>query len=81
MKSNIIQNQRVDYSGETIFTGIDSHLKSWSVSIFTEDLEHKTFTQPPKPKALADYLKRNFPGANYQCCYEAGFGGDRKSVV
>ena len=45
------------------------------MSIFSEQCEHKTFTQPPKTDKLVHYLKRNFPGAAYQAVYEAGFSG------
>jgi transposase len=45
------------------------------VSIFSEQCEHKTFTQPPKTDTLVHYLKRNFPGAAYHAVYEAGFSG------
>ena len=35
-----------------LYIGIDVHKRSWSVSIFTDILHHKTFSQPPLPKAL-----------------------------
>ena len=28
----------------------------------TEKLNHKTFSQPPKPEILYQYLAKNFPG-------------------
>jgi len=40
--------ERLNFEGQSIFVGIDVHLKSWTVSIFTENLLHKTFSQPPK---------------------------------
>lgn len=63
------------FAGENIYVGIDVHLRSWSVSIFTECTFHKTFSQPPHPECLANYLKENFPGAIYYSAYEAGFSG------
>jgi transposase len=54
---------------------MDVHKKSWSISIFTEEFEHKTFTQPPEVGTLVNYLKRNFPGASYKSVYEAGYCG------
>ena len=66
---------KVDFTGQTIYIGLDVHRKSWSVSIFLEHFEHKTFTQPPKVEALVSYLKRNFPGAAYKAVYEAGYCG------
>lgn len=66
---------KLDFSGQSIYVGLDVHKKSWSVSIFSEQCEHKTFTQPPEADKLVHYLKRNFPKATYQAVYEAGFSG------
>lgn len=66
---------QLDFTGQDIYVGIDTHKKNWKVSIHTKDFEHKTFTQDPKPKVLAKYLNRNFPGATYHSVYEAGFCG------
>jgi len=66
---------KLDFSGQSIYVGLDVHKKSWSVSIFSEQCEHKTFTQPPDVDKLVHYLKRNFPGADYRAVYEAGFCG------
>jgi transposase len=41
----------------------------------TEKLTHKTFSQPPKPEVLYQYLVKNFPGAKFHSAYEAGFCG------
>ena len=64
---------KLDFSGQDIYVGIDTGEKSWKVTILTKDLEHKTFTQIPEPKALVNYLNMNFPKANYLCAYEAGY--------
>ena len=66
---------RLDFTGQRIYIGMDIHKKGWSVSIFTEQFEHKTFTQPPKVEVLVNYLRRNFPGATYNSVYEAGYCG------
>lgn len=66
---------RVDFTGQPIYIGLDVHKKSWTVSIFMEHLEHKTFTQPPAVATLVSYLHRHFPGAQYAAVYEAGFCG------
>ena len=65
----------LDFKGQNIFVGIDVHLKSWTVTILTEELTHKTFTQPACAEVLSNYLKRNFPGGDYNSVYEAGFSG------
>jgi len=27
-------NQKVDYTGQTVYVGIDVHLKSWNIAVF-----------------------------------------------
>jgi transposase len=66
---------KLDFEGQQVFVGMDVHKKSWSISIFTDDFEHKTFTQPPEVGTLVNYLNRNFPGATYKATYEAGYSG------
>jgi transposase len=65
----------INFNGQNVYAGIDIHLKSWKVTIMLEEIVHKTFSQDPCAKTLANYLKRNFPGANYHSAYEAGFCG------
>lgn len=69
------QSNKLDFTGQNIYAGFDVHLKSWSVTIMTEKLTHKTFSQPPKPEILYQYLKNKFPGGTYHSAYEAGFCG------
>ena len=69
--------KKIDFSGKDLFIGLDVHKKSWSVTILVEGMEHRTFTQPPDPRALYNYLQRMFPGGNYYSAYEAGFCGYR----
>lgn len=69
------QAVRPDFTGQSIYVGMDIHKKSWTVSIFSQHHEHKTFTQPPNTRSLTNYLERTFPGASYHAVYEAGFCG------
>lgn len=69
------QSNKLDFKGENIYVGFDLHLKNWQVTIMTENLTHKTFSHPPDPKLLYEYLSRNFPGGTYHSAYEAGFCG------
>lgn len=69
------QSNKLDFTGQNIYAGIDAHLKSWTVTIQADELYLRTFNQPPKPEKLKDFLHRNYPGANYYCTYEAGFCG------
>ena len=70
-----MQTNLKDFSGETIYVGIDSHLKSWNVTVMTAEMELRNFTQEPDGNQLASFLKRHYPGADYKCVYEAGFAG------
>lgn len=70
-----IQKNNLDFENQNIYVGFDVHKKSWSVTILTDHLTHKTFSQPPKPEILYQYLSKNFPGGNYFSAYEAGFCG------
>jgi transposase len=69
------QSNKIDFSNQNIYAGFDVHHKSWKVTILTEKVALKTFSQDPKPELLYEYLKRNFPGGIYHSAYEAGFCG------
>lgn len=69
------QINKLDFNGQNIYVGFDVHLKSWTVTIMTEKLVHKTFSQSPQPKMLYQYLVKHFPGGTYHSAYEAGFCG------
>ena len=69
------QNTRLSFTGQEIFVGLDTGKKDWKVCILTEELEHKTFSQSPKPEVLAGCLRKYFPGARYLRVYEAGYFG------
>jgi transposase len=69
------QVKKIDFTGHNIYAGFDVHLKSWKVTVMTENIVYKTFTQPPTPETLYNYLKNNFPGGTYHSAYEAGYCG------
>jgi transposase len=60
---------------KSLYIGIDTHKKDWTVTILTDALEHKTFRQSPEPEQLVKYVSKNFPDNKVHCCYEAGFCG------
>lgn len=45
------------------------------MTIMSAEMELRNYTQEPDGKQLASFLKRHYPGAAYQCVYEAGFAG------
>ena len=69
------QSNEISFKGQSIYVGIDVHLKSWSVSVLSENSALKRFVQDPSPEALHQFLIRNYPGAEYYSVYEAGFCG------
>ena len=69
------QIKELDFTGQNIYAGIDAHKNSWKVSIYSEEIYHKTFNQPPKPEVLYSYLSKHFPNGTYYSVYEAGFCG------
>ena len=69
------QVKQIDFTGQDIYAGFDVHSKDWKVTIMAEHMVFKTFSQPPKPEVLFNYLRNNFPGGNYHTAYEAGFCG------
>ena len=69
------KSKQLNFSGQNIYIGLDTHLKSWKATIRVGDTFFKTFSQDPYPKILSTYLKKNFPGAKYFSAYEASFSG------
>ena len=76
LKAMIINAIKIkDFTGQNIYVGIDTHHKNWTVSIYSDEFELKTFSQQPDVHQLEKYLLKNYPGANYHLAYEAGFSG------
>lgn len=69
------QIKKLNFEGENIYVGIDTHKKDWRIALYHDDVALKTFSQEPRPELLIKYLNKNYPGANFHCAYEAGFCG------
>jgi transposase len=69
------QKNKLNFNGQNIYVGFDVHKRNWKVTILSEHASHKTFSQPPNPEVLHEYLTKNFPGGSYHSVYEAGFCG------
>jgi transposase len=65
----------LDFSGTTIYCGVDVHKKSWRVNIQDDEFELEDFTQNPDAVLLHKHLSRRYPGASFKIGYEAGFSG------
>ena len=70
-----IESKTISFKGQNIYIGIDAHLKSWTLTILTENTFYKTLSQDPSAMNLRNYLDRHFPQGNYYSAYEAGFCG------
>jgi transposase len=64
-----------DFSGQTIFCGIDVHKKSWRVNVRNDEFELEDYSQDPNEELLLKHLQKRYPGASFQVAYEAGFCG------
>ncbi|MDF1613329.1 IS110 family transposase [Stygiobacter electus] len=65
----------LSFKNNTFFIGIDTHLKSWKVSIRNSGVELKTFSMNPSPIELFSYLTKHYPDGSFNIVYEAGFSG------
>ena len=63
---------KTNFSGQTIYVGMDVHKESWNLGIYLNDIFVRNLHQKPNPKMMVDYLHKNFPGAIYKAAYEAG---------
>ena len=59
-KLKLMQTQvtKLDFTGQNIYSGIDAHLKRWSVTIMVEGIQCKTFSQNPDAGTLKNYLSK-----------------------
>ena len=64
-----------NFEGQSIYVGIDCHLRSWKITIRCDEFELSTFNQEPSTIRLVKHLKSNYLGAVFKCVYEAGFSG------
>ncbi|HEY0752255.1 MAG TPA: IS110 family transposase [Chitinophagaceae bacterium] len=69
------QVKTLDFTGRTIFCGIDIHKKSWSVCLHDGERELKTFSQNADAEQLCHHLLKYYPNASLSIAYEAGFCG------
>ena len=58
-----------------LYIGIDIHKRSWKVHCSTDLFSGKSFTMPPDPKVLKDYVTKHFPDYEVTTAYEAGCCG------
>lgn len=64
-----------DYTGKTIFVGMDVHKKTYSVTAICDGIIVKRDTLKAEPQGLISYLKKRFGSGKIKTAYEAGFCG------
>lgn len=64
-----------DYTGKTVFLGIDVHKKTYSVAAMSEGTIVKKATIEASPEGLIAFCKKYLQGASIESAYEAGFSG------
>ena len=64
-----------DYSGKSVFVGIDVHKKSYVIAACCDGEVVKKWTSTANPITLAQQLSKFFDGAEVHSAYEAGFSG------
>jgi len=64
-----------DYTGKTIFVGMDVHKKTYSVTAICDGAIIKRDTLKAEPQGLIAYLKKRFGSGKIKTAYEAGFCG------
>lgn len=71
----------IDFTGKTIYVGIDVHQKDYQVAKICGDLRLGNHRMAASPDALIKHLNTHYPGAEFQCVYEScswGFNIQRK---
>ena len=64
-----------DYTGKTVFIGIDVHKKTYAVTCICDKVIVKRDTLKASVIGLVEYLQKYFLNAKLKTVYEAGFSG------
>lgn len=64
-----------DYTGKTIFVGIDVHKKTYAVAAICDGDLIKRDTMKANPQTLIAYLKKRYGSGKIMTAYESGFCG------
>ncbi|MCF6268521.1 MAG: transposase, partial [Melioribacteraceae bacterium] len=70
-----MKNNKLNFSGQKIYVGIDVHKKSWDIAIVINGMKVKKLSMNPTPEELYKYLTKHYPKGEYYSVYEAGFSG------
>lgn len=70
-----MQRNKVSFKGQTIYIGIDVHMKAWHVTLLTESGNVRRLSIGPSAQTLFEILKKHYPDGAYRAVYESGFSG------
>ena len=73
-----VQSKKLNFAGQEIFVGIDTHKETWRVATCTRHTAASKWPatiRKPFVTNVKKYLDKHFPGATFLCVYEAGFCG------
>jgi transposase len=65
----------IDFTGKTLYVGIDIHQKDWQVATVHEELCLGNHRMAANSKKLIEHLHRRYPGATLKCVYESSAWG------
>ena len=66
---------RIDYTGKTIYVGIDVHKKDWQVGTFYDGIVLGNISISSNSQELISFLRNRYSGATFKCIYESGAFG------
>lgn len=69
--------QHIDFSGKTIYVGIDTHKKDWQVAKVYDGICLGNHRMSAGSTVLINHLLDRYPGAHFDCVYESGAWGFR----
>ncbi len=70
-----MEHARKDWTGLTLYAGIDVHKRKWVITVRTKEAPIRTFVTGADKDALLRSLRHLFPGACIEAVYEAGCFG------
>ena len=59
------QVRKLNFSGTTIYCGVDIHKKNWRVNIQDSEFELEDFSQNADPELLYKHLNRKISGSKF----------------
>jgi transposase len=65
----------IDFTGKTIYVGIDVHLKDYQVAKVYNGMCLGNHRMASDGQGLIDHLRNHYPGAAFECVYESGAWG------